>query len=490
MKKPHRKRRSFWIDVIFLIVIIVLTISAASLITLTTKGEAALFSKTKQAVTPASVVIGTSDSDYPDIKIITETSKDLNTPYIIQYPQSLHNPINQAISSYIEDTKQDYLTKHNGSKYKSGLNISYEILSHRSGNYSFVLVNNRKTGKTIRETEIRSFHLNLKTGENFTISDVLDHNSKHLNTLSNLVRKVLDNNPVIEDYLPPGSLHTKTEPTWDNFGNFAITDESLIFYFDEYKLMAGTIGPPAVVIPLKNIDNLLSDKFKSGMQDTDENAITKKPVKERETADLLHQEHSNGDAVVNEETKEEHGKGVKKVALTFDDGPHPKVTMQILETLRKYDAKATFFMLGNMVEKHPEMAREVQKAGHELGNHTWAHLDLTKLGAEKARHEIDRTSAIIENVTGQKVTEFRPPYGAVNDTVRNQTNLPVILWDVDTLDWKNRDSNQLLANVKSATKDGSTILMHDIHQSTADGLEAVLAYLQSEGYIFVKISDL
>ena len=104
--------------------------------------------------------------------------------------------------------------------------------------------------------------------------------------------------------------------------------------------------------------------------------------------------------------------------------------------------------------------------------------------------EINKTSSIIEKVTGQKATAFRPPYGAVNKTVRSQTNLPVILWDVDTLDWKNRDPNQLLAQVKGLTKDGSIILMHDIHQSTADGLDAVLAYLQSEGYIFVKVSEL
>ena len=147
-------------------------------------------------------------------------------------------------------------------------------------------------------------------------------------------------------------------------------------------------------------------------------------------------------------------------------------------------------MLGSRVEYYPEIAKKVQEAGHELGNHTWNHPDLTKAGVDKVRNEINETSSIIENVTGQKATVFRPPYGAVNKTVRSQTNLPVILWDVDTLDWKYRDPNQLLAHVKGSTKDGSIILMHDIHQSTADGLDAVLAYLQSEGYTFVTVSEL
>src|SRR6185312_17561707 len=100
---------------------------------------------------------------------------------------------------------------------------------------------------------------------------------------------------------------------------------------------------------------------------------------------------------------------IKQVALTFDDGPDPKVTMQILETLEKYNAKATFFMLGSRVEYYPEIAKHIADAGHELGNHTWNHPDLTKASVEKIRDEINRTSSIIENVTGMQSTVFRPP---------------------------------------------------------------------------------
>jgi peptidoglycan-N-acetylglucosamine deacetylase len=178
------------------------------------------------------------------------------------------------------------------------------------------------------------------------------------------------------------------------------------------------------------------------------------------------------------------------VALTFDDGPDPKVTTKILATLKKYDAQATFFMLGSRVEYYPEIAKDVINAGHELGNHTWTHPNLTNASIKKINSEITRTSAIIEKVTGTKADIFRPPYGAINKTVRQQTDLPVILWDVDTLDWKHRNANQLLAHVKKSTRDGSIILMHDIHQSTADGLEAVLAYLDGEGYTFVTVSEL
>jgi peptidoglycan/xylan/chitin deacetylase (PgdA/CDA1 family) len=115
---------------------------------------------------------------------------------------------------------------------------------------------------------------------------------------------------------------------------------------------------------------------------------------------------------------------------------------------------------------------------------------LTKLGTDRIAKEIEKTSAIIEEVTGQKVEAFRPPYGAVNEAVQNTTGLPIILWNVDTLDWKYRDPARILKVVKENVKDGSIILMHDIHQSTADGLDAVLAYLKNEGYDFVTVKEL
>lgn len=246
----------------------------------------------------------------------------------------------------------------------------------------------------------------------------------------------------------------------------------------------------AVTQASTKIETTDSHKFELVNSNTLGNLISETSLQKGNTASSLNQKDSTKYVAKDEEIKGDYVESNKKVALTFDDGPHPKVTMQILEILKKYDAKATFFMLGNMVEKYPEIAKNVQRAGHELGNHAWSHFDLTNLGAEAVQNEIAETSAIIENTAGQKATVFRPPYGAVDGTVRNQTDLPFIFWDVDTLDWKHRDSKQLLTHVKDITKEGSTILMHDIHQSTADGLDAVLAYLQSEGYTFVTVSDL
>ena len=164
--------------------------------------------------------------------------------------------------------------------------------------------------------------------------------------------------------------------------------------------------------------------------------------------------------------------------------------MQILETLNKYDAKATFFMLGSRVEYYPEIAKKVQEAGHELGNHTWNHPDLTKADVEKIRNEINETSSIIENVTGQKATVSDPLMVQLTKLFVAKQTYPLFYGMLIRSIGNTVIQIKLLDNVKGATKDGSIILMHDIHQSTADGLDAVLAYLQSEGYTFVTVSEL
>ncbi len=504
MTRTLRKRRSTWIDITFSFAIITLTVAAIYLISLNSEKVTASPSN-KQAADPTPVVIDTIDSSYPGIKIITETSNDTYSPFAIQYPQSSHSPFNDAISGYISHTKQSYLTameknREQANRYKGELNISFETLSHHSGNYSFVIVNNNSIVGPNGSTEIRSFHLNPTTEKIISITDVFELDVKRLEAISTIVREHFYSDEALKDSLFPEDLHINTEPIWENYSNFALTDDSIIFYFDEDELAAGAVGPPIVAIALTDINDLLANEFKiqvqtpdpspddsSAIDEPDPNTTpdsNEPPINEGKSDSVS---QNTGGTLLPDATGENV---VKKVALTFDDGPDPKVTTQILETLEKYNAKATFFMLGSRVEYYPDIAKNVKEAGHELGNHTWNHPDLTKADLEKVSNEINRTSMIIETVTGTKATAFRPPYGAVNQKVRSQTNLPVVLWDVDTLDWKNRDANQLLVKVKEKTKDGSIILMHDIHQATADGLDAVLAYLQSEGYIFVTVSEL
>lgn len=194
------------------------------------------------------------------------------------------------------------------------------------------------------------------------------------------------------------------------------------------------------------------------------------------------------------DTKEKYNNGVllknKRVALTFDDGPHKTITRQILKTLHQYDAKATFFVTGRNAERYPTILKEVVAAGHEVGNHTYNHPKLTTIPLEDAQSQIQSTNKLVESIIGQEPTLFRPPYGAYNSQIQETLEVPIIMWSVDTLDWKHGNPKKLLQNVKAQAKNGSIILMHDIHQSTADGLEDVLKYLTKQGYEFVTVSEI
>lgn len=181
----------------------------------------------------------------------------------------------------------------------------------------------------------------------------------------------------------------------------------------------------------------------------------------------------------------------KKIALTFDDGPHKNVTDQILMTLQKYEVKATFFVLGQNVVKYPDVVKKADAFGHEIANHTWSHKNLTKLNAQQMRAEIDRANEAICDATGKTPTMYRPPFGAIDEKVRESIDdIKPVLWNIDTLDWQHKTPKKTLANLKSQAKDNGIILMHDIHQQSADALEEVILYLKEEGYEFVTTSQL
>lgn len=180
----------------------------------------------------------------------------------------------------------------------------------------------------------------------------------------------------------------------------------------------------------------------------------------------------------------------KVVALTFDDGPHPEVTTEILNILDRYNAKATFFMVGERVQYYPKTVRDVFARGHEIGNHTWSHSNLTELKEGEVEEEITYTNEAVYRIIGKKPAVFRPPYGSLNDLIRQQIKMKIVLWSADTFDYKSKDADLILEEVSNKVHDKAIILMHDIYPSTADGLESVLQYLQEQGYTFVTVSEL
>jgi peptidoglycan/xylan/chitin deacetylase (PgdA/CDA1 family) len=182
------------------------------------------------------------------------------------------------------------------------------------------------------------------------------------------------------------------------------------------------------------------------------------------------------------------------VALTFDDGPSVENTPRLLDMLKKRGVKATFFVVGQCAVQHPEIMKRIVAEGHELGNHSWSHPSLVKLGELGVTDQLQRTHDAIQETAGISSRLMRPPYGAFSANQRAWANrkwgYKVILWDVDPLDWKVRDSGRVQAEILKHTVSGSIILAHDIHKSTVDAMPGTLDGLLGKGFHFVTVSEL
>lgn len=180
------------------------------------------------------------------------------------------------------------------------------------------------------------------------------------------------------------------------------------------------------------------------------------------------------------------------VALTFDDGPG-QYTEQLLEILKQYETKATFFVVGEQVTRNPGLARKIVRAGHQIGNHTWNHPDLSQMAPYAIKRELDDTSAAIKQATGVIPTIMRPPYGALSPTASREignAGMSSILWDVDTRDWADRNSTIVCNRAVANTQPGSIILMHDIHKTSVDAVPCIVNQLSKSGYKFVTVEEL
>lgn len=179
----------------------------------------------------------------------------------------------------------------------------------------------------------------------------------------------------------------------------------------------------------------------------------------------------------------------KMVALTFDDGPG-RYTQEIVDCLKDNDARATFYVLGCNIGGYKKAMKNAHKIGCEIGNHSYDHKILSRISAKDVKKQIKDTDAKIEAVIGEKAVTMRPPGGGVDQTVQDSVGKPVILWSIDTLDWKHRNTQKTISAVMDNVKDGDIILMHDIHEPTKRAALYLIPALKKQGYQLVTVSEL
>lgn len=359
----------------------------------------------------------------------------------INYPVTNIGILDDSISTYVNKNYNKFkCTKKNSCEFN--VSYTYNELNDYIINISLsTFINSDK-----KVNKIKTFTYNKKTKKFLTMEDIV----KDLDVLDYDIKKAL-----LEKYREADMEFLSNI----NYDYFTIDDENLTIYFNPAEVGVKDSNIIYLDIPLDSLD-LLVDTYSNDVNDSYIN------LKKR-------------DIDMNS----------KVVALSFDDGPS-KYTDKILNILSKHNACATFFVVGNKVPFYDGVLNKMIKNGNEIGNHSYSHKWLNKLSENDFKNEILKAQEAIKDTTGFLPTLFRPTYGGYSDRLKKYTDLTFVLWDVDSRDWKVKNTDKIYNNIISNVKNGSIVLMHDNHEYAVNSLDRVLSQLESDGYEFVTVSEL
>ncbi|MEW8967488.1 polysaccharide deacetylase family protein [Exiguobacterium alkaliphilum] len=401
--------------------------------------------------------------NYPGLYLTVESVQTKAYTMAMSVPRTDHDAVNEKLDAFIAEKRALFeaeLVEHD--KRQGHLNIQTDTVRVSETVYALVVHTYAFTGGANGTATVNVFRFDVATGEWIGWDDVFQTGNESKDWFKKVVSEEAQKNDYVFEELLDEALRTPETTNW------LLTSSGLTVWFDEYEVAAGAAGAIEVNIPFE-------------------------VVKPYVTMDVDEEKNDREDVVTPYPNRKPLDPDGKYVALTFDDGPHPTVTPQVLAALKQYDARATFFMLGSQMAFYPDVAKAVAAAGHELANHTDHHPNLAQLSADAIDVELTAVDTQIEAIIGEPAYLVRPPYGSKNEVVertiesRGQT---LALWTVDSLDWSHRDASQMHELIMGGIHPNAVVLMHDIHESTAEGLPRVLASLQEEGYEFVTMSEL
>lgn len=179
-----------------------------------------------------------------------------------------------------------------------------------------------------------------------------------------------------------------------------------------------------------------------------------------------------------------------KIAITFDDGPHPIYTEQLLDGLKERGAKASFFVMGKQAEAYPELIVRMKEEGHLIGNHTYSHLQFQSNNREEFKAEVKKTNELLFQITGQETQYMRPPYGSWDKSFESELMMIPVLWNIDPKDWCSDDVDGIVRSVTEKAEENAVILMHDEYESSVEAALRIVDVLQKQGYEFVTVEEL
>lgn len=413
---------------------------------------------------------------------------DNNLVYKIKYVKTNDNIINQKIDDYIQYLAQNF--KNDFSNFdmtnddKMYFNLDTEISTYKE-KLLFVKFSIERNYNTypnpvkFYETMI----LDLETKQDLQIENILKEGYTDLFYID--AKKYFYNNYGINitkksenynDIKPDETVYKKM---------FLKEDITEIFIYD-YKKQKEIIFniPTSEILPyIKTI--YLETTTTTTETTTETTTITTTETSTEATTQTLTQ---NKTLQINSTRKIDKNK--KMIALTFDDGPNGANTNEILDILEKNNSVATFFVVSRRLDADKKVLKRMVDLGCQIGNHTANHKDLTKLSDEQIKAEVDLVSDKIKNITGNAPTIVRVPYGAVNDNVTQNIDYPIIMWNIDTKDWKTKNVEAIKKEVLGKVKDGDIILMHDLYKTTKDACKQIIPALIEQGFQLVTVDEL
>lgn len=393
---------------------------------------------------------GSDTKSVGDAKEVVKYGTPLSTA--MEYPITGEKTTDTYIRNIAQDLEKQFRNEHKKAKKEEKIALLLDYNSYHTKKDAVGLVfseEQRKEKDKNMETvssQVYTYNFSTETGRPLTAIQIFNPGYKE--QCSAYLLKYFEKaypKDLVKDY------KQALENSEKNFNKYVLTETGVTFYFDKGTVVSADKGLVSAEISYKDLEGIIRDKIAVRAIDPD------KPM----------------------------------VALTFDDGPYDKTSNRILDCLEKYDALATFFELGQNVANYPKVVKREAELGMEIGSHSWSHPNLKTLSAQKVKSQVDKTNKALEKACGQTATVFRPPYGNSCKALEKCAKAPIILWSVDTLDWKSRNAASVMKVMKGIKNlDGRVVLMHSIYDSTAEAVEKMVPWLLEKGYQLVTVSEL
>ena len=413
-----------------------------------------------------------ADSKYSGIRSKFVTRDNKREKVSIEYPITENEKINRLISESIDKIDRDFQnTVLLATVFDKPMTetIGYQV-THNTSEALSIVVNIKQDMNGAHPASMTQFWtFDKKSGEVVGLADFTEQSDEAAEAIMSAAKDNISQT-IKQRQQPEIDLNEIINK--EALSNFIITNNgnSLAWPLGQASLLPSSYGELTITVPISSVSKYLQNPTARKFANIPKPAEKPKPAPAAPTPTVAN----------------------KTIALTFDDGPGP-YTEKLLDILDKYDAKATFFLIGSKVSARANTLRRMQSRGHQLGNHSWSHPELPKLSVDQIAGEIDRTNEAIRQATGVKPSILRPPYGAVNGVVLEQLrlrNMSSILWSVDTRDWADRNSQIVCSRAVAGARPGAVILMHDIHQTSVNAVPCILSSLKQQGYSFVTIQRL